>query len=411
MRFSLRADSARAAGARALVLVAAVVLVPQWGRHGGPATVAQAGQQPKQIEGDHTSARELESRGDEASAQERRAANVFRLLRDHPLSSDTGRIPQIEAALDETVDFKVEPQSLRDALALFSKKFRIPILTDDRSLGDANVDLAHEVKLTVTHLTLRDTLELLLTLDGQPLSFEIRHGTLVVATIDRIKEDLEVVVYDCRDLALIGTLDHYASGGSTGNGAFDVGGIGMGGGRVGGMFQIQQPPANPPVAPQNGPLKPAAPADHPPGRLPEVGGAAPVPVAPVPPPKEADHPAFPRPAPRLPIVQTILSAVGPDEWDEGATITELGGLIVVRQNRFNHDKIKSLLADVRRMRAIGAFAPSAKAYEDEIKRRGESEANGPAVEATDSRRPSAAQGTDKTRPADPRTASPAPVNN
>jgi hypothetical protein len=38
----------------------------------------------------------------------------------------------------------------------------------------------------------------------------------------------------------------------------------------------------------------------------------------------------------------------------------LGGLIVVRQNRINHDKIKNLLADIRRMRATGAFAPAPK---------------------------------------------------
>ncbi len=348
--------SLRAGGAAAVVV--GVSIATTWGLIGGPAAVAHAGEQLK-IEGDRGTAQEPKSTCDEPAAHERRAANVFRLLRDHPLSSDTVRIPQIEAALDETVDFKLEPQSLREALALFSKKFRIPILTDQRSLEDANIDLSREVKLDVANLPLRDTLELLLNLDGQPLSFEIRHGTLLVATLDKVKEDLETVIYDCRDLVLIGTLDRYPSG----NG-------GTGAGCVGGMFQIQQPPAIPPAAPQTGAkvVEPSAPTVLPAGQA-SRRSAGPLRsrLAPVPPAKEVPQTA--RPEPRLPIVQTILCAVGRDEWEDGPTITELGGLIVVRQNRFNHDKIKILLADIRRMRATGAFAPSAKVYEDEVKRR------------------------------------------
>jgi hypothetical protein len=288
-------------------------------------------------------------------AKERRSATVFRLVREHPSSSDIGRTPQIEAALDETVDFTIEPQSLRKALDLLATKFRIPILTDQRALEDANFDLSQEVKLSGSGLTLHETLDLLLGVETRVLNFQISHGTLIVTTIEKVEEDLQVVVYDCRDLALVGTLDHFVdpevrSGASGG----------------GGMFQVQPSAANAAVAAQDAPQKSAT-AVAPAGRVPQV------PVAPAQPVNAAQKATTAESAPRLPILQTILSALGPAAWDEGATITELGGLIVVRQNRLNHDKIKSLLADIRRMRASGAFESFEKEYEAEAKRRAATE--------------------------------------
>jgi len=288
-----------------------------------------------------------------AAAKERRSASVFRLLRDHPLSSDTGRTPQIEAALEETVAFEIEPQPIRDALDLLAAKFRIPIVADKRTFGDADVSLLQEVKLDVQGLTLQDTLDLLLSTQTVPLSFEIRHGTLLISTVEQIKEDLQVVVYDCRDLAPVRTIDHYPSEKTqpaAAGGAVDF--------PVGGMFQAPQDAAKLPAAAESAPLRPAAAA------------------APVPAPAPAVVPQSRAPAaPRLPLVRTIMAAVDPDSWEEGATITELCGLLVVRQNPINHDKIKTLLADIRRMRADGAFASFAKDHEAEAKRRDEQEAH------------------------------------
>jgi hypothetical protein len=290
---------------------------------------------------------------DDAFAKERRSAAVFRLRHEHPLSSDIGRTPQVEAALEETVDFTIEPQSLRKALDLLATKFRIPILTDQRALEDANFDLSQEVKLSVSDITLHETLDLLLGLETRVLDFQIRHGSLIVTTVEKVEEDLQAVVYDCRDLALVGTLDHFVEP--------EVRSGASGGGK---MFQVQPSAVNAAVAAQNVPQKSAT-AVAPAGRVPPVAPAQPV--------NAAQKATTGESAPRLPILQTILSALGPTAWDEGATITELGGLIVVRQNRLNHDKIKSLLADIRRMRASGAFESFEKEYEAEAKRRAATE--------------------------------------
>jgi len=282
-----------------------------------------------------------------AAAKLRRSADVFRRIHEHPLSSDAGRNARIESALEETVNFEIEPQSLGEALDLLATRFQIPILTDKKAFNGMNIG-ATEVKLNNPGITLRDTLEAILTIPDAEASFEIRHGALVVSTIDQINEHKEVVVYDCRDLALMGTLDHFtvekqAAGAGASGGAFGGGG----------MFQAVPEAAQPAVAPVPG----APPAAIGPARA--AFAQAPL----------AENPR------RLPLIQTIIAATTTDSWDEGSTmITEFGGLLAVRQSPLVHDKIKRLLADIRRMRADGAFASFAKEYEAEATKRAEQEA-------------------------------------
>ncbi len=305
--------------------------------------------------------------GDEPiAARERRSASVFRLLHERKLSSDTGRDTRIEIALEEPVDFKIEPQSLRNALDLLATKFRIPITIDRIAFEDANVDLGKEVSLNAPGISLRDTLELLFESMRTPLGHQIRHATLMISTVEKVNEDPPVVVYDCRDLVLVGTLEPCTAE-VAGNGAICGGGMGGGG-----MFQAPPEPVNAPNVPQK-PTARAAPDSGVPAkpRPPQAVPGGPAAPPPVPAPNVVKQPAPARPARPLPIVRTIREALGPESWDEGATITELGGLIVVRQSPRNHDKIKELLADIRRMRASGAFASFAKEYEAEIKRRTE----------------------------------------
>jgi hypothetical protein len=319
-----------------------------------------------------------------AAAKERRSANLFRLAHERPLSSDDGRHPQIEAALDETVNFKIEPQPLQDALELLAARFHITILLDNKSLDDASADTRQEVSLNAPGITLRDTLDLILSKAAVALSFEIRRGTLMVSTVDSIDSHRRVVVYDCRDLALLPTLDRLPADksdpatrnrGATGGGAFGGGG--------GGVFQAAPDAAKPAEAARSVPQRPAdkAPA-----------GGAPPPAAAVPPSKTEAPP-------RLPLVQTIISATV-DSWDdEDTSITELGGLIVVRQSPLVHEAIKDLLADIRRMRVDGAFASFAKEYEAEAKKRAQAEqarlpsaatADRPSPPPSPNKRPSAA---------------------
>ena len=58
--------------------------------------------------------------------------------RDHHLASFGG--VGIRQALDQPVDFTVEPQSLKDAIDFIAARYQIPIVVDQKSLDDANVD-------------------------------------------------------------------------------------------------------------------------------------------------------------------------------------------------------------------------------------------------------------------------------
>src|SRR5580700_11901925 len=116
MRLSLRS-----AGALVAAIVVTLVFTPEAGHVRGPAPIL-AQEKPKldkpkvQKPPVHrpttssppfapaTDSGQEQSNEPAAAAKERRSASVFRLLRDHPLSSDTGRTAQIEAALEETVD-------------------------------------------------------------------------------------------------------------------------------------------------------------------------------------------------------------------------------------------------------------------------------------------------------------------
>ncbi len=123
---------------------------------------------------------------------------------EHPLSSDLARQPVVEAkiteALDQPVDFNIEPQSLKDALDFIAARYQIPILIDQKALDDANVDVTTEVRLAAPGIPLRNALQLIFGQISSPLGYDVIHGVLMISTVDKINEHTETIVYDCRDL-------------------------------------------------------------------------------------------------------------------------------------------------------------------------------------------------------------------
>jgi hypothetical protein len=282
------------------------------------------------------------------SALARPATSVATPDTEHPWSSDehSKSESRIEEALNQQVDFNIEPQSLKEAIEFIGARYQIPILFDHKALDDANVATSTEVKASLPGIPLHDLLTLLLRQLSQPVGYEISNGILMISTIERISGHREVVVYDCRDLVQVGTLDRYpvqkleANSGAT----------------SGGLFQVPQEPPKPAAAPQAAPPKPGL----------NLGGGASPQHKPASPPAASGA----LDSRRLPLIQTLIAATDPEAWDEGATISEFGGLLVVRQNSFVHAQIKRLLVDIRRMRTAGAFASFANDYEAELKRRG-----------------------------------------
>jgi hypothetical protein len=247
---------------------------------------------------------------------------------DHPLSSDvverSKNESRIAEALKAPVDFFIEPQSLKEALDFIAAHYQIPILIDQKAIEDANIDLSAEVKLNVPGITLHDMFHWLFAQMSQPMGYEVRNGALMISTIDRINDDLTVIVYDCRDLVNLATLDRpvVAEQGRTGAGHQA-------------MFQFAGPIGPASTAAKNGREE-----------------------------KSREHAAA-----RLPLIQTIMSTTAPEAWQEGTSISEVGGLLVIRQNPFEHARIKRLLASIRLMRKDGAFAALSDQYDMEAKKR------------------------------------------
>jgi hypothetical protein len=249
---------------------------------------------------------------------------------EHPLSSDVGQQPKIEAALDSTVDFTFEPQPLKDAVDFVAQRYRMPIIMDAKALEDASIDTSTEVKLNVQGLKLRQALVLLFQQMPTPLGFEIRDGVLWVTTIEKINERRYVVIYDCRDLIHLRSLNPAAHHGTaegrpsreqTRMGAFD-------------------PISAFEIARQFG----------------GGGGSGAGPAA----KKNSPSPKKSSTASESPLIRVIQYAGDADDWQqeegEGPRITEIGGLLVVNQTWTVHENIKRILADLRRMKRDGAYA-------------------------------------------------------
>jgi hypothetical protein len=220
---------------------------------------------------------------------------------DHPLSSDVVQRSKVEAriveALAHAVDFVVEPQSLKESLDFIAARYQIPIVIDQKGIEDANVDMSSEVRGNAPGIAMHELLDLLLGQLATPLGYDIQHGVLMISTVDKINEHMETVVYDCRDLISIASLE--APVGADQKQA-DISGQGA----------------------KNGSSKKAS----------DQAGRRP------------------------PFIQMLISGTGKEVWDEEASISELGGLMIVRQNPRVHERIKRLLASIRLMRKEGAFA-------------------------------------------------------
>ena len=154
---------------------------------------------------------------------------------------------------------------------------------------------------------MHDLLHWLLAELNCPLRYEVCNGALFISTIDKLNEDLSIVVYDARDLLnparVVSTSTREQSQG------------------------------------KDDQVKPEGGKSGTPGARAEQGHS-----------QAADSSV----ALRVPQVQAIIAALY-SRSDE-AHIAEFDGLLVIRQNPLEHERIKRLLASIRLMKKNGAFS-------------------------------------------------------
>jgi len=62
---------------------------------------------------------------------------------------------RISEALDQTVEFNIDPEPLKDAIDFIAQRYQIPIILDAKALEDASIDTSTEVKLPYSGMKLR----------------------------------------------------------------------------------------------------------------------------------------------------------------------------------------------------------------------------------------------------------------
>jgi hypothetical protein len=141
---------------------------------------------------------------------------------------------RVSEALDQVVDFSIEPEPLKDAIDFIAQRYQIPILLDTKVLEDASVDTSAEVKMPYSGMKLRNMLKLLLEQGSSPLTYVIEDEVMKITTVEQANQKLTIRMYPVGDLVFGPTqLQQMARSGGGGVGG-GMGGGGMGGGGMGG---------------------------------------------------------------------------------------------------------------------------------------------------------------------------------
>jgi len=142
---------------------------------------------------------------------------------------------RISDALDQTVEFNIDPQPLKDAIDFIAQRYQIPIILDAKALEDASIDTSTEVKLPYSNMKLRNMLKLLLEQLPQPLTYVVEDEVMKITTVEKANEKLQIRMYPVGDLVYgpdqLKALSRTGGGMGMGMGG---GGGGMGGGGMGG---------------------------------------------------------------------------------------------------------------------------------------------------------------------------------
>lgn len=161
----------------------------------------------------------------------------------NPLGPNNDRQSAVEAKLAQKIDVSFIDIPLEKALSVISQRIEVDVVINEQSLEGEGITLDAPVNLhlTYTEIPASTALELIFERAAGPgmLTYKIRDGFLYVQTAIAAEEDLEIEVYDVRDL-LEGVKPvrrrFPGLGGGVGGGGGFLGGTGFGGG--GGFFQV-----------------------------------------------------------------------------------------------------------------------------------------------------------------------------
>jgi hypothetical protein len=99
-----------------------------------------------------------------------------------PLSSGALRIYE---ALEQPVDFTVEPEPLKDALEFCAQRYQIKVTIDREATGKGLIDSSIEVQSRIAGIQLKRVLKVLLNQSPKPLTYKVQNGELLIVPVSR----------------------------------------------------------------------------------------------------------------------------------------------------------------------------------------------------------------------------------
>lgn len=209
--------------------------------------------------------------------------------------------------------------TMREAIEYIAQLHKIPIIYNTKALGDEGIDLdAETISYNLTGIPLATVLDVIF--ENRNLAYRNWDGILVIESMNSAENNMEVCVYNCRDLLKdVATVQEVVLPTASGEGSS---GGGFGGGGGGGFFQVAS----------DAPEKPAP-------KSKEKSEPAP-----------ANCPKIVELTPPQALIKVLMNSVhGP--WAEndgnGGTITAFDGMLVVRNNQRAQQGVQNLLDMLR----------------------------------------------------------------
>jgi hypothetical protein len=116
---------------------------------------------------------------------DQRTSEQYRVAKDGSKSDvvkvDSRASLRILEALASKSDFRIEPQSLKEALDFIAARYQIPIVGKQKEFEEAGIDLSSEVQLPRTGVALADLLKALLAQVQKPVGFRIEDEVLKIS--------------------------------------------------------------------------------------------------------------------------------------------------------------------------------------------------------------------------------------
>jgi hypothetical protein len=93
---------------------------------------------------------------------------------------DSADALRIYDALEQTAEFNIDEQPLRDVLDFIAQRYQIKMAIDAEAVRQRQIDPSTEVKMRYSGIKLKSLLNILLEQSRKPLTYEVRQGVLTV---------------------------------------------------------------------------------------------------------------------------------------------------------------------------------------------------------------------------------------